>query len=195
MTEDVKTQRHGRLQRARSIDGVHVNSFVQVLYRHGLVMGIVSMILLLLSAAENPMQHYTIGLFSNPQPYLLATIAIVIFCVFYSHFRRMGYFPMQGFWLSYLLYISIVEELTFRVLLPNILSISLQSTAAVVLSNIIFAGFHYYTLRWKLINCLAVFFAGLGLSRLLNNTEDLALVVLVHWLVTFINTPTWPGGR
>ena len=195
MTKDATSQRHGRLQRLYSKQGAYVSTFVQVAYRHGLVMGIVAIMLVLLSTAEDPLLGYTTALSSSPERYLLACVVMVVLFVCFGHVRRIGSFPVQGFWITYLLYISIVEELIFRVLLPNMLSFSLHTVAAIVASNAIFAGFHYFTLRWRLANCIAVFFGGLGLSRLLNNTEDVALIVLVHWLVTFINTPTYPGGR
>jgi membrane protease YdiL (CAAX protease family) len=66
--------------------------------------------------------------------------------------------------------------------------------AAIVLSNLLFAGLHYFTLRWKWQNCLFAFLGGVGLSRLLDNSGDLALVVLVHFVATFLNTPSPPGA-
>ena len=35
---------------------------------------------------------------------------------------------------------------------------------------------------------------GMGFSRLFSVTGDLALVILVHWAVTFLNTPSAPKG-
>ena len=45
------------------------------------------------------------------------------------------------------------------------------------------------------VACMFTVFGGLGFSRLLHMTDDLALVVLVHWLVTFLNTPRPPRGQ
>ena len=81
---------------------------------------------------------------------------------------------------------------TFRALLPALLVNNLGVIVAVVLSNLIFASVHYITLRWKFSNCVGVFIGGLALSRLLHNSEDIVLVILVHWWVTFLNTHLAP---
>ena len=64
----------------------------------------------------------------------------------------------------------------------------------IFLSNLLFASLHYFTLRWKLKACIFTFLGGLGLSRLFYVTEDLALIILVHWAITFLNTPTAPNN-
>jgi len=51
------------------------------------------------------------------------------------------------------------------------------------------------TLRWKLINCVVAFIGGLGFSRLLVSTEDIAILILVHYFFTFLNTPLPPERR
>jgi membrane protease YdiL (CAAX protease family) len=98
-------------------------------------------------------------------------------------------------WLAYLFFISVVEEFAFRLILPTLLSGLVGMVPAVLISNLLFACIHYVTLRWKFINCAFVFIAGLGLSRLLTNTEDIAVVTLTHFFFTFINTPTPPKQR
>ncbi|MBT5004074.1 MAG: CPBP family intramembrane metalloprotease, partial [Porticoccaceae bacterium] len=115
--------------------------------------------------------------------------------IFFLGYLRFSGYSTNGrelFWLAYLLFISIVEEFAFRLLLPNFLMIMVGVIPATLLSNLAFAGVHFFTLRWRLINCVGAFLGGLGLSRLLGNTEDIILVVGVHWLVTFLNTPTAP---
>ncbi len=110
--------------------------------------------------------------------------------------QRKGY-PInttQALWVGYLFYISIVEELAFRLLLPVLLNVSIGWTAAAVVSNAIFAGLHYFTLRWKWQNCVFAFLGGMGLFRLLENSNDLMLIILVHFVATFLNTPTQPGA-
>jgi hypothetical protein len=42
--------------------------------------------------------------------------------------------------------------------------------------------------------CLLTTLGGLGFSRMLDVSGDLALVILVHWIVTFLNTPRPPVG-
>ena len=63
-----------------------------------------------------------------------------------------------------------------------------------VLSNLVFASLHYFTLRWRLVNCIATFLGGMGLSHLMGQ-GDLLLVIMIHWLGTFINTPSPPSGE
>jgi hypothetical protein len=131
---------------------------------------------------------------ANPAKYALALLAILGF--FYVVLLRKGLTlnRLQGMWVAYLLYISIVEELAFRLFLPLILDSSTGLIQAVVLSNFLFAGLHYFTLRWKWQNCLFAFVGGIGLSRLLDNSGDLVLVILVHFVATFLNTPSQPGA-
>jgi membrane protease YdiL (CAAX protease family) len=92
----------------------------------------------------------------------------------------------------YLLYISIVEEIAFRLFLPAVIEPAAGFLSAIVLSNFLFALLHYFTLRWKWKNCVFVFLGGVGLSRLLENSGDLALLILVHFVATFLNTPSPP---
>ena len=82
--------------------------------------------------------HYVAGLF-----------------VYYQQRRGYRRSPRNNLWLVYLLYISVVEELTFRLLLPLAASNTVDFYAAVVISNLIFAAIHYVTLRWHLRNCLS----------------------------------------
>ena len=91
--------------------------------------------------------------------------------------------------------ISFVEELLFRVVAPHLMQSLLGSIGSVVVSNLIFAGLHFFTLRWRLRHCIVVFLGGLGLSRLLQVTDDFILIVLVHLFFTFFNTPQPPQGR
>jgi len=98
-------------------------------------------------------------------------------------------------WLTYLLFISVVEEIAFRMMLPILLSGTFGMISAVLFSNFLFAYIHYVTLRWKFINCVVAFVGGLGLSRLLVSTEDIAILVLVHYFFTFLNTPLPPERR
>ena len=98
-------------------------------------------------------------------------------------------------WLTYLLFISVVEEIAFRMMLPMLLSGTFGMISTVLFSNFLFAFIHYVTLRWKFINCVVAFVGGLGLSRLLVSTEDIAILVLVHYFFTFLNTPLPPERR
>ena len=119
---------------------------------------------------------------------------LLAFFVYYQ--KRKGYrtSPRNNLWLVYLLYISVVEELTFRLLLPLVLADTVDFYLAVIISNLIFATIHYVTLRWHLRNCLFVFIGGMGFSHMLASHQDLTAVILAHWFFTFLNTPAPPAG-
>ena len=184
----------GRLQRDYAGAVAPVSTFLQVLYRHGLTMGIFACLTAWLLATPAVFWDAIAYFSANPAKYALALLAILGF--FYAVLLRkeLTLNPTQGLWVAYLLYISIVEELAFRLFLPLILESSTGFIAAVVLSNLLFAGLHYFTLRWKWQNCAFAFLGGVGLSRLLDNSDDLALVILVHFVATFLNTPSQPGA-
>jgi membrane protease YdiL (CAAX protease family) len=63
---------------------------------------------------------------------------------------------------------------------------------AVVISNVLFATIHFFTLRWRLIWVVFAFLGGLGLSRVMTH-DDLLVVIWLHWIGTFLNTPFPPG--
>tara|TARA_E500000178_G_scaffold196220_2_gene194241 strand:+ start:3485 stop:4069 length:585 start_codon:yes stop_codon:yes gene_type:complete len=185
----------GRLQRDATMTGFNgtaVTRFTQVLYRHGLMMGAAALVFGLLSLESGPLWPSLTGFLENPGKYIGALLGILVFIGVYVHFSKAGRQPQHVWWLVYLLYISVVEELAFRLFLPDLASIWMTPFAAIILSNLIFAGLHYVTLRWKLANCIFTFFGGIGLSRLFEFSGDLALVVLAHFLVTFLNTPRPP---
>ncbi|RPG28952.1 MAG: CPBP family intramembrane metalloprotease [Gammaproteobacteria bacterium TMED243] len=184
----------GRLQRPAANDGTHISSFRQVLRRHGLTMGLCALVGLVLPNALDRIQATTLSSFASPLSYLAATLALGVFLAFYQ--ARRGHPPnlRNSLWIVYLLYISLVEELAFRLLFPMWLGESIHLTGAIVVSNLIFAGIHYITLRWHWWNCLFVFAGGMGFSHMLANYENLTLVILTHWFFTFLNTPTPPRG-
>ena len=95
----------------------------------------------------------------------------------------------------YLFIISLVEEIAFRLSLPLIATEFFGTELFwfyVFLSNILFASIHYFTLRWKIRACILAFLGGMAFSRVLESTEDLALLIILHWAITFLNTPTAP---
>jgi membrane protease YdiL (CAAX protease family) len=183
----------GRLQRDYSGDTIPVSNFKQVLYRHGLTMGGVALALILLASNLELLRSTLTGLTTDPTRYLLAVGVILAFFYFLLKRRHLNLNIPQALWIVYLLYISIVEEIAFRLYLPAALAPSASLPLAIVLSNFVFALLHYFTLRWKLSNCIFAFFGGIGLTNLLQNSGDLTLVILVHFVATFINTPTQPS--
>ncbi|MEM1155123.1 MAG: CPBP family intramembrane glutamic endopeptidase [Pseudomonadota bacterium] len=182
----------GRLQRGPSASGYRVATFADVFKRHGLTMSSLALLCLLLPTSWSLLGNTTAPALNNPMPYLAALTGLLLFFTYWS--RRHGLTATQQVpWLTYLLLISVVEELTFRLVLPQLLSSYLDNRLAHVLSNIVFACIHYVTLRWRTVNCVATFFGGMGLSHLMGR-GDLLLVILIHWLGTFINTPSPPSG-
>ena len=138
---------------------------------------------------------YLQPLASSPVLYFFALSAISLFFIFFYLKRGHKIERIHLAWLTYLLLISIVEEFAFRMMLPILLSGTFGMISSVLFSNFLFACIHYVTLRWKLINCVIAFIGGLGLSRILGGTEDIAILILVHYFFTFLNTPLPPERR
>lgn len=184
----------GRLQRPAAVDGAHISTFRQVVVRHGLAMGSMALVLALLPSAYDQVARTTTRFMDNPAAYLLAGALLLSFFVVYQ--KRKGYrtSPRNNLWLVYLLYISVVEELAFRLFLPIVLADAIYFYAAAFVSNVIFAAVHYVTLRWRWQNCVFAFVGGMGFAHMLANYQDLTAVILAHWFFTFLNTPAPPAG-
>ena len=184
-----------RLQRMASDKQSLVATFTQVFIRHGLTMGTIAGICIFLPVASATYRSNFTPLMSSPFYYLavlsLMSLGFILLLLMRGHAIK----PHLLAWLAYLFFISVVEEFSFRLILPAFLGGTIGMIPAVLFSNFLFACVHYVTLRWKFINCAVVFIAGLGLSRLLTNTEDIAIVTLTHFFFTFINTPTPPKRR
>lgn len=98
-------------------------------------------------------------------------------------------------WVVYLLLLSTWEEWVFRLAIPYFMGHELVDLrVAAIGSNIVFGAVHYFTLRWKWQWCLGAFIGGLAFSRQLSVHFDLALVIGIHWVATFLNTPRPPGS-
>ena len=203
MTEPNQNQR-GRLQRQAGLNGFLIDSFQWVLIRHGLTMSLILVIclgLLLYAGGDShngeqiwdPIELQDILSFKLLHCGLL--IGILGFVCGHWFWRGIRVQPQMLLWLAYLSIISFVEELLFRFVAPHLMQSFLGSIGSVVVSNLIFAGLHYFTLRWRLHHCIVVFLGGLGLSRLLQVTDDFILIVLVHWFFTFLNTPDPPKAK
>lgn len=188
----------GRLQRASQNPATYISKFRQVLLRHGTTMSLISFGCMLYPIVLVALFSSLDNLFSNINRYALVSLGLGFFMLLYlRHFsKELNY--RQIFWIGYLLFISIVEEIGFRLSLPILFSDSFLKEYnflfGIFLSNLLFASLHYFTLRWKLKACIFTFLGGIGLSRLFYVTEDLALVILVHWAITFLNTPTAPNN-
>lgn len=182
-----------RLQRPATAGGYRVDTFREVIQRHGGTMGGLALVSLLLPGALAALDATTQPALTQPRPYLLCFAGMLVFFVYWSA-RRPQPLSRQVRWVSYLGFISVVEEIAFRLVLPLILKPVMGWLAAVVLSNLVFAGLHYFTLRWKMSNCVVTFLGGMGLSQMMTN-GDLTAVIMVHWVGTFLNTPFPPPRR
>ena len=183
----------GRLQRDHSPDTTPVSTFAQVLYRHGALMSFVAFGLWLIQGgAALDDAFYAVG--QRPSLFLVAFLIILGGFIGYLKWRRYNFSGSQWLWIGYLFYISVVEEVAFRLYLPAALESQFGLVAAVVTSNLIFGLIHYFTLRWKFSHCVLTALGGIGLSRLLAQSGDLGLVILVHFIATFLNTPRPPEG-
>ena len=136
--------------------------------------------------------------FILPSRYFVWLLGVALFIFGYLKLTKKYLNVRQIAWISYLFLISVVEEIGFRLGLPLLFTSELIGIdtfwIGVILSNLIFASIHYFTLRWKITACVFTFLGGMGFSRLFSVTDDLALVILVHWAVTFLNTPSAPKG-
>ena len=159
-------------------------------------MATISAICLLIPSTLSALSTSLNLLFINPSKYLLWTAGLGILIILFLRSTGRELSSRQAIWIGYLLMISIVEEVGFRLSLPIILSSGFSASETlwigIFLSNLLFATIHYLTLRWKLSACVFTFLGGMGFSRLLETTGDLALVILIHWAVTFLNTPSAP---
>ena len=184
----------GRLQRPATLGSAHIATFRQVVYRHGFAMGAMALVLGWLPNAYEQVARTTTSFVVNPTAYLVAGALLLTFLVVYQ--KRKGYrtSPRNNLWLIYLLYISVVEELAFRLFLPIALAEAMHFYAAAFISNVIFAAIHYFTLRWRWQNCVFAFVGGMGFAHMLANYQDLTAVILAHWFFTFLNTPAPPAG-
>jgi len=189
------SMRKRRLQRPAKDQNYLINTFNQVLARHFLTMSIIATICIFMSIESFADSIYLKPLTSSPVFYFFILTAISLFFIFIYLKRGYKIESIHLAWLIYLLFISVAEEIAFRMMLPILLSGTFGMISAVLFSNFLFAYIHYVTLRWKFINCVVAFIGGLGLSRLLVSTEDVAILVLVHYFFTFLNTPLPPERR
>ena len=186
------SSQHGRLQRRSVSGGQHITTFRQVLRRHGGVMATITLACLFLMNSNLLLRSGFAKLSNAPFFYLVALPGLFSLFIGYLLLRQRTIDSHTIIWILYLLLISILEEITFRLLLPLGILFSTGLMVSIIISNSVFATIHFFTLRWKLVNCVGAFIGGLGLSRLFYVTEDLALITLVHWFFTFLNTPSPP---
>ena len=188
----------GRLQRGALNQETYISKFSQVLLRHGLTMASIAIICLLIPSIQSALISTQDNLFKNPLKYLLWSLVVATFIFIFLKYTKREIDLRQLFWIGYLFLISVVEEIAFRLSLPLLITADVIGISffwlGVFVSNLLFATIHYFTLRWKLNACIFTFLGGMGFSRMLDTTGDLISVILLHWAITFLNTPKAPKG-
>ena len=185
----------GRLQRPAKSRSSAVLQFRQVLSRHLATMSLVAVVMGLWVARVDDWKRLLSPLIAHPVHYLAMCVAIFAGIAIYQRLRGIPWSATQMGWVGYLFLISVVEEWAFRVFLPLYLMDDLGARVSIVTSTVLFGALHYFTLRWRLTACVMTMLGGLGFSRLLDVSGDLALVILAHWIITFLNTPRPPVGE
>ena len=187
--------KEGRLQRRSLNSEIYISKFRQVLFRHGLTMALIAAICICIPFIPSALFSSLSNLMVAPNKYIFWSFCVGGMILIFLKSTNRDLNLREIFWITYLFVISLVEEITFR------LSIPLVATEFfgiglfwfyVFLSNTLFAIIHYFTLRWKIRACILAFLGGMAFSRLFETTEDLALVIILHWAITFLNTPTAP---
>ncbi|MEQ9004862.1 MAG: CPBP family intramembrane glutamic endopeptidase [Pseudomonadales bacterium] len=183
-----------RLQRPPGRSGGRLRTFQAVALRHGLPGAVLGALCLLhpdMRALLAPALEAALG---APLRYLLlGTLAFAALATWAAVVDRRLDAAAVG-WILYLLLISVWEEWAFRVALPYFAaSRGVDLMTAVAVSSLLFGAVHYITLRWKWPWCVAAALGGLALSRNFAQHGDLVLLIGLHWVATFLNTPRPPG--
>ncbi|XOV82829.1 MAG: type II CAAX prenyl endopeptidase Rce1 family protein [bacterium] len=185
-----------RLQRPPDFTGNRLVSFRAVFLRHGLPGAVLGVLCLLHPAMRELLGSALTAFYSQPLFYMFSALVILVVLSLYAGFLDRRWKIEKLGWVLYLGLVSAWEEWVFRLAVPYYLeSIGVSLFVAVLTSNTVFALAHYFTLRWKWQWCVAVFFFAMALSRQMETHFDLMLVIGVHWVFTFLNTPRLPGRR
>lgn len=183
-----------RLQRPPDFTGSRLITFGEVAVRHGAPGALLGLVCLLHPDMRALLSPALADCLAAPVLYVAVGAAIFMALAGYAGFidRRLDVQAVG--WILYLLFVSISEEWLFRVAIPYYAEANGAGLGcAVVASNAIFALMHYFTLRWKWPWCVGAFVGGLALSRQFEVHHDLALLIGIHWIATFLNTPRLPG--
>jgi hypothetical protein len=183
-----------RLQRPPDFTGARLSSFAQVAWRHGLTGAALAGVCLLVPDMRALLVNGLAALTAQPAVYLTRALVVGAALVAYTAWLERRVEAASAGWVFYLLAVSIWEEWVFRLAVPYFATgHGLALPLAAGLSNLVFGGLHYFSLRWKWQWCVLAGLGGMGLSRQLGLHGDLALVIGVHWVATVINTPRVPG--
>ncbi len=183
-----------RLQRPPDFTGDRLQRFGQVFFRHGIPGALLGLLCLLVPEMRTLLAQALAAMSAEPVRYLLTGLATFTALLGYAWFLDRRLDAAAVGWMLYLLAVSVWEEWVFRLAIPYYGStLDVDLVVMVLVSNLAFGVMHYFTLRWKWQWCLAAFLGGLLLSRNFNTHFDLALVIGIHWVATFVNTPRLPG--
>ena len=187
----------GRLQRPPDFTGQKLETFKQIFLRHGLPGLIIGLLVLVLLPGSGSLLTQSLEApIADPGRYMIATLVIFVGLAAFSFARNKTLTANQIGWIVYLGCLSVWEEWVFRVAGPHYLQLlGLGLITAVVASNVVFGVMHYFTLRWKWQWCLMAFLGGMAFSRQYQMEGNLLLIVGIHWVATFLNTPRSPGVR
>ena len=191
----LKVIKEGRLQRGSLNSEIYISKFRQVLLRHGLTMSLIAAFCIFIPFIPSVLFSSLSNLYLVPNKYLFWIFCVGVMILIFLKSTNRDLNIRQIFWIIYLFIISLVEEIAFRLSIPLIATEFFGTELFwfyVFLSNILFASIHYFTLRWKIRACILAFLGGMAFSRVLESTEDLALLIILHWAITFLNTPTAP---
>ena len=183
-----------RLQRAPDFTGSYLTRLRQVWLRHGLPGALLGLLCLAHPEMRLMLEASLDALLSDPVKYLGGALLILGVLISYVWLVDHALDARAVGWVLYALAISVWEEWVFRLAVPYFAQAQgANLLVAVVLSNLAFGVLHYFTLRWKWQWCVGAFVGGMLFSRMLHTHSDLALVIAVHWISTFLNTPRPPG--
>ncbi|MEM8769258.1 MAG: CPBP family glutamic-type intramembrane protease [Pseudomonadota bacterium] len=184
-----------RLQRPPDFTGSRLNRFSQVFSRHGLPVAVFGALCLLVPDLRALLEQGLGSFLAAPTHYLTVGLAVFAALLAYSFYLDRRLNPHTVAWMLYLLALSAWEEWVFRLVIPYYGELKGYDLRALVIgSNLLFGALHFFTLRWKWPWCLGAFLGGMALSRQMNLHFDLALVIGIHWIATYINTPRLPGA-
>lgn len=185
-----------RLQRDPDFTGTPLSSFREVALRHGLPGALLGLACLALPQSGTMLQDGLSQAIDNPIRLVIVGMAIFAALNLYAWFIDREWSSEKAVWVLYLGAVSAWEEWVFRLALPyHAESVGVPLMLAVVISNLVFAVAHYFTLRWKWQWCLVAFIGGMALSRQFAEQESLMFIIFIHWIATFLNTPRLPGAN
>ena len=139
------SSQHGRLQRRSAPGGQQITTFRQVLGRHGGAMAAIALACFFLTNSNLLLLSGFVKLSNTPFFYLVALPGLFSLFIGYLLLRHRTIDSRTIIWILYLLLISILEEIAFRLLIPLAILSSTGLIASLIISNSVFATIHFFT--------------------------------------------------